>query len=261
MTRQRHGFMAVIALAAVTASAAAHADAWDGCQSAEPAEAVQACTSIVDSNPDNVNNLAAALVLRAKAFTARKEYDRASADLGRAIALRPDNPQAYLARGRVHEETGAYGKAKDDYDQAVRLFDAKKSAVEVETKTSLTTPVEVEADVEPGVIAQGDASGTIEDDRASATGPLLPPAKPETYREEARAAALEQEEAERAARRARQEQRRHSRPAPRNKTTYNRPSPKHHAKSQPRKQKPKEDIRAKVNNQIICSVNGGFNCN
>lgn len=255
MTNTKNGILAAIVLTAAVAATPVLADDWDGCQSGDPATVVQACTAIVDTNPDNVNNLAAALVLRAKAFTARKQYDRASADLGRAIALRPDNPQAYLARGRVHEELGAYSKAKEDYDEAVRLFDDRSSVGEVETKASLTTPATAAGD-EPGVIAQGDASGTVADETAAA-GPLLPPAKPEALREEARAAALEQERDERAAR---EQRRTHAKPAPRKTQTQHRPAPKRQAKSQPRPQKPQEDIRAKVNNQIACKLNGGFNC-
>lgn len=259
MPKKIHGLVAVLSLAALAATTPARADDWDSCQSGEPETVVQACTTIIDSNPNNVNNLAAALVLRAKAFTTRKEFDRASADLGRAIALRPDNPQAYLARGRVHEETGSYAKAKEDYDEAVRLFDAKKSAVEIETKTTLTVPLTGEA--EPGVIPQGDASGTIEEEAATAnSGPLLPPAKPEALREEARAAALAQEAAEREARKERAARRSYDKPETRKKATYQRPAAKHQAKSQPRQQKPKEDVRAKVNNQIACKLNGGFNC-
>ena len=47
------------------------------------------------------------------------EYDRAIADYGKALQLKPDTPQLYYRRGIAWRETGDYAKALADFNTAV----------------------------------------------------------------------------------------------------------------------------------------------
>ena len=48
-------------------------------------------------------------------------YDKAIAELSRAIRLRPDYPEAWSARGYAHFHARRYDGAIEDYSQAIRL--------------------------------------------------------------------------------------------------------------------------------------------
>ena len=48
-------------------------------------------------------------------------YDKAIAELSRAIRLRPDYPEAYSVRGYAHFHARRYAEAIEDYSRAIRL--------------------------------------------------------------------------------------------------------------------------------------------
>ena len=52
---------------------------------------------------------------------AKGEFDRALADLDRAIALEPDNANIYDDRGNVWRDRGRFDRAVEDYDKAIAL--------------------------------------------------------------------------------------------------------------------------------------------
>jgi tetratricopeptide (TPR) repeat protein len=51
-------------------------------------------------------------------------FEDAVAAMDRAIEQAPDDPEAHLARGVFLERTGAVGRAKEAYAEAVRLYEA-----------------------------------------------------------------------------------------------------------------------------------------
>ena len=64
---------------------------------------------------------AAALARRGTASAGRHDYESASADLTRAIALDPNNPDYYYERGRVLWTNKDQPKAMADFDRAIEL--------------------------------------------------------------------------------------------------------------------------------------------
>jgi tetratricopeptide (TPR) repeat protein len=64
---------------------------------------------------------AAALARRGTASAGRHDYDSASADLTRAIALEPTNPEYYYERGRVLWANKQQPKAMADFGRAIEL--------------------------------------------------------------------------------------------------------------------------------------------
>jgi tetratricopeptide (TPR) repeat protein/predicted aspartyl protease len=64
---------------------------------------------------------AAALARRGTASAGRHDYAAASADLTRAIALEPNNPDYYYERGRVLWNNKEQPKAMADFDRAIEL--------------------------------------------------------------------------------------------------------------------------------------------
>lgn len=64
---------------------------------------------------------AGALARRAAASAARRDYASAIADLDRAIALQPSNPQLFLDRAEAHLGAEDPAAAKADLDQALKL--------------------------------------------------------------------------------------------------------------------------------------------
>lgn len=66
-------------------------------------------------------NFAFAYYARGSAYIEKGEYDRAIADLDAAIRLAPDCAQPYNDRGVSYESKGQYERAIADYDEAIRL--------------------------------------------------------------------------------------------------------------------------------------------
>jgi tetratricopeptide (TPR) repeat protein len=64
---------------------------------------------------------AAALARRGTASAGRHDYESATADLTRAIALEPNNPDFYYERGRVLWTDRDQAKAMTDFDRAIEL--------------------------------------------------------------------------------------------------------------------------------------------
>jgi tetratricopeptide (TPR) repeat protein len=58
---------------------------------------------------------------RGLAYNKQGEYDRAIAELNRAIALKPNYAEAYCERGIAYSEKGDYGQAMLDYDRSIEL--------------------------------------------------------------------------------------------------------------------------------------------
>lgn len=143
---------------------------------------------VIDTHQDGVA-LAFAYLARADAHTENGDYDLAIEDAGQAIALWPNNADAYYRRGNTYERIGDLERALADYDRVLsldsthltarvareRLLSARRAGIRLEgaaTEERLTTPrrygwnevgiirgaSDLKADVRTGV-----TSGTPED--------------------------------------------------------------------------------------------------
>jgi tetratricopeptide (TPR) repeat protein len=124
----------LILLAAAALAAAAPADDWQRCAAADPESAIAGCTTIIDAGVETGSRLAAAHYDRGIALRNRSQFerahqgadpvatlDRALADYGEALRLRPDYAEALVARAIVWFDKGQYDRAVADCDAAIRL--------------------------------------------------------------------------------------------------------------------------------------------
>ena len=93
-------------------------DKWPLCARSDADRAIVACTSIIrERDPD----LVLALYNRGIAWRQTRQFDRALADLTRAIQLKADFAAAFVERGIVHYEMRHYALAIADNNAAIRL--------------------------------------------------------------------------------------------------------------------------------------------
>jgi tetratricopeptide (TPR) repeat protein len=64
---------------------------------------------------------AVAVAARGDVHLARKDYERALADYTKAASLDPDNGLIFVGRGMVHIATGDLDRAMADFEQAIRV--------------------------------------------------------------------------------------------------------------------------------------------
>jgi tetratricopeptide (TPR) repeat protein len=100
--------------------------AWTDCKSKDDAPAgiqlrITACTAVIQSGNESLDNLAGAHYNRAIALNLDGDPDRAVADFNEAIRLKPDFASAYNNRGVVYRQTRDYDRAIKDFDVALRL--------------------------------------------------------------------------------------------------------------------------------------------
>jgi tetratricopeptide (TPR) repeat protein len=82
----------------------------------ETESAIVALTKAIELN----NELAEPYRLRCVAFMKlHEQLDKAMADAEEYIRLTPENEQAYILRGRLHEQDGKPEKAEEDYSMAI----------------------------------------------------------------------------------------------------------------------------------------------
>jgi tetratricopeptide (TPR) repeat protein len=81
---------------------------------------IRACTLIIEGQAGGLGKLAA-YNNRAYAYLAKRDYDRAIADSGRAIRLDPQNVTAYNYRCWAANGKGDHDRAIADCDEAVRI--------------------------------------------------------------------------------------------------------------------------------------------
>jgi tetratricopeptide (TPR) repeat protein len=81
------------------------------------AEAIAACSRLLELNPKNV----VAYSNRGKGYRDKGDYDRAIADFNQAIRVGPKYALAYYYRGLAYNAKGDYDRAIADFNQALRL--------------------------------------------------------------------------------------------------------------------------------------------
>jgi len=106
------------------AGSAAFADARFTCLNLEGDKAIQACTSVLAVNRNDVEVLDyRALHYSSKAYNEKNRayYDLAIADYNEAIKIAPFNATLVYRRGNVHRDKGEIDLAISDYSRAIEL--------------------------------------------------------------------------------------------------------------------------------------------
>jgi len=107
--RSRRSLTALLILFSISPCVAA--DVRKDCQSGQ----VDACTQILQSNPEDFN----ALANRGIGLRVNGEYDRAIADFDAAVQINPDIAGLYLERGLAYDAKGEHLPAIRDFSAAI----------------------------------------------------------------------------------------------------------------------------------------------
>lgn len=91
-------------------------------------QAIVACTVLITKRLVEQDDLAAALKNRGNAYDDQGQHDRALADYDQAIAIKPEDSDAFNSRGTTYSAMGRYDLAIRDYDQAIKLNPASTIA-------------------------------------------------------------------------------------------------------------------------------------
>ena len=82
---------------------------------------IGACTALIQSGQNNLEDLAAAYIDRGNGYQDGGEYDRAIQDYDQAIQLEPDSALAFYDRGNAYDSKGEYDRAIADYGLVIQL--------------------------------------------------------------------------------------------------------------------------------------------
>lgn len=82
---------------------------------------IGACTALIQSGQNNLEDLAAAYIDRGNGYQDSGEYDRAIQDYDQAIQLEPDSALAYYDRANAYDSKGEYDRAIANYDLVIQL--------------------------------------------------------------------------------------------------------------------------------------------
>jgi len=97
---------------------------WKGCTGnpdVDWARQIAACTALIDSGAESKENTAVAYYNRALAYENLDKFNEAIADFTRAIALDPENAEAYLYRGIDKTRIGDKAGGDADIETAKRI--------------------------------------------------------------------------------------------------------------------------------------------
>jgi len=113
----------VLVLVLTLSATGAWADRWSDCnQSVDPNRRIRGCTSVIERGASySKEDRARAYNKRGLAYVRKRNYDRAIADFGKAIALNPEKAGFYNNRGNVNRRKGEVDRAIQDYDKAIAL--------------------------------------------------------------------------------------------------------------------------------------------
>jgi tetratricopeptide (TPR) repeat protein len=94
---------------------------WAWCRDDSPERLIRACSAVIRSGRQTPENLARAFFNRGRAFSDKGAFDRAIEDFDQAIRLDPQYPDALNNRGVAYSGKGQYERAVEDFDKAVQL--------------------------------------------------------------------------------------------------------------------------------------------
>lgn len=84
-------------------------------------EVVAACTSLIGAEDTTPEYRHLFLTERAWAHSCNGSYERAIADVDRALELQPENYKTRILRAQIHASNNEHGLAMADYDEAVEM--------------------------------------------------------------------------------------------------------------------------------------------
>ncbi len=116
--------VAITALSVVEPALAETPGQWATCtDSAAPSrdQQIAACTAVIRSRHPAKAELSVAYYNRGHAYAEKNWPVRALADFERALALRPNFPEAFVGRGEILAQRNKWRRAVWDYDRAIRL--------------------------------------------------------------------------------------------------------------------------------------------
>lgn len=102
-------------------SGRAQADDQSICSKGKAQERIDACSRLISDRRVSPSNRAISYFYRGTEYGQQGDEDRAIADFGRALDLKPDFAPAFGARGTAHTEKGQFDEAIRDFDAALRL--------------------------------------------------------------------------------------------------------------------------------------------
>lgn len=121
MTRMLLAFALTVFMTGA-AAAQSYEDNWEHCDLDDDSDLIiGGCTGVIQSGQASANDLFDAYRNRGNAYTDKKQYDLAIADLTEAIGLKSDDGHAYNDRGVAYGNSGDSGRAIDDYTKALAL--------------------------------------------------------------------------------------------------------------------------------------------
>jgi tetratricopeptide (TPR) repeat protein len=107
--------------------------------------AVDDYAALLELDPDDVQ----ILFWRSHHYVNQQQFDAATADLDRIVALEPGNAKAFAERGRVHEQKGDIASAEKDYRKAVEIApETQEYAAFLEAIAETTSATERQDDKE-----------------------------------------------------------------------------------------------------------------
>ena len=108
-----------LAMISIFWAAAARADDISDCaQTLHLQRAIQACTQIIGRGNRKLDETYKS---RGDAYFASGDYERAIADLSKAITLKPQDVNGYIRRGIAYEKKGDHEHAIADFSTVIRL--------------------------------------------------------------------------------------------------------------------------------------------
>jgi tetratricopeptide (TPR) repeat protein len=110
----------IVALTAAPAFAQVQTD-WCASPKASDEQTIQGCTALIKAGGDKGAALAADYDNRAFAENNRDLNDQALADENQALALNPNNSNAYMNRGLAYYGKGQYDQAIADFTKSISL--------------------------------------------------------------------------------------------------------------------------------------------
>ncbi len=119
----RSGWLAALGIVTLSGCSVQNVQAINTCQdvAAKPSARIDSCTAAINAGKQSPATLAAQLTNRGIAYAQLGAYDRAIQDYDRALKLRPDNLYAYLNRGRAYARSGHPDKAIADFDRIIQF--------------------------------------------------------------------------------------------------------------------------------------------
>jgi tetratricopeptide (TPR) repeat protein len=105
------------------------------CMSRDSDIKIMGCTAVIQSGQETTARLAVAYSNRGTAYADRGLYDQAIADLTKAIALTPNDPETYNGRAWAYHLKGEDAKGLPDAEKAIMM--APNNADSIETRAEI----------------------------------------------------------------------------------------------------------------------------